>query len=216
MRSDADIQREAESALRGPGQGAPLDVAVHEGVVRLAGVVGSYCDKFGLEALVRGIAGVENVVNELEVSLPLAGHPCDEDIHCAVLRALQTEVPEISDTLRARVCRGEVTLEGRVEWPFLRERAESAVRRLGFVSTVHNAITLAESALTREVTRQIAEAFARCAHAEPRQISVATHGSEATLRGQVSSVFERLLAEQSAWAVPGIRAVRNELTLRGS
>lgn len=144
MRADSEIQRAVDAELRARQRDEPSNVsgAVHGGVVRLSGSARSYCEKYAVERAIRDIAGVTGVLNEIETRIAASAHLPDAEIRCHVLRALQTEVPRIFDHLQVEVGNGEVTLRGSVGCRFLSERAESAVRRLGSVVTVHNSIAV--------------------------------------------------------------------------
>jgi len=105
-----------------------------------------------------------------------------------------------------RVQGGKVTLDGVLGCRFMRERAESAVRRLGNIATVHNAITLEAEALSSEVQERVGDA----------NVSACASCGEVTLTGSVSSDAARIRAEQAAWSVPGVQRVMNNITIRSS
>jgi osmotically-inducible protein OsmY len=211
VRSDGDILRDIGTELRERQCNEPSHVVAqaHCGVIRLTGSASTYCEKYAIERAVRDIEGVAGVVNDIEVQISPLAPLSDEQLRCEVLRALQTEVPAIFDRLTVSVHDGEVTLEGTVDYAFFHERAEMAVRRLGHVSTVHNAITLEPRALAQEVEQHIRQSL----HAGVECSASASHG-EITLTGIVSSDEARVLAEQAAWSVPGVLQVRNDLTVR--
>jgi osmotically-inducible protein OsmY len=144
MKPDSDIQRaiDAELHARQRDERSNVTAAVQGGVVRLSGFTRSYCEKYAIETAMRAIAGVSEVLNEIETRIEPAAHLSDTEIRCHVLQAVETEVPSVFKQLQIDVRDGEVTLKGRVGCPFLRQRAESAVRRLGSIVTVHNAIAI--------------------------------------------------------------------------
>lgn len=213
MRSDAEIQRDVESELRsGPHTDeSDIGVQVNDGIVRLAGFACSYCEKYHAENAAKRVAGVAGVVNDVELHLTSAEHLSDEELRCAASRALHTEVPATCDKVKVLVHGGEITLEGTVSWHFLRERAESAIRRLQGVTVIHNAIAIEPEALSREVRQRIDAVLRRGASGTVGGISVETHGGEVTLQGRLRCDAERLLAEQAAWSVPGVTAVINHI-----
>jgi osmotically-inducible protein OsmY len=216
MRSDADIQRDVEYELRSCPHTDEMDirVQVHDGVVRLTGFACSYFEKHHAESNARRVGGVASVVNDIELHLCSAEHLSDEELRASALRALRTEVPHVCDRVEVLVKGGEITLWGSVAWHFLRERAESAIRRLVGVTVIHNAITIEPEALTREIRQRIEAALHCNVCAESGPISVETRGGDVTLRGQVHSGTERLLAEQAAWSVQGVTAVSNLISAR--
>jgi osmotically-inducible protein OsmY len=188
-----------------------IAVRVNDGIVRLTGFACSYCEKYHAENAAKRVLGVADVVNDVELHLTSTAHLSDEELRCAASHALQTEVPAACDKVKVLVDRGEITLEGTVSWHFLRERAESAVRRLQGVTVIHNAITIEPEALSREIKQRIDAVLRRGASGAAGDISVETHGGEVTLRGRVDRDAERLLAEQTAWSVQGVTAVSNQI-----
>jgi osmotically-inducible protein OsmY len=149
MRDDVEIQHAVDAELCARQRDEPSNVSavVRRGVVRLSGFTGTYHEKYAAETAIRAIAGVTDVINDIETHLVTSTHPSDAALRCEVMRALQTEVPSLCERLTVEVHNGEVTLKGSAGCYFLRERAESAVWRLGSIVTVHNAITLDPEAL---------------------------------------------------------------------
>lgn len=58
---------------------------------------------------------------------------------------------------------GWLTLEGTADWNYVRERAESAVKRIRGVKGVTNSITLKPKVAPYEIRRKIEDAFRRSA-----------------------------------------------------
>lgn len=219
MREDSEIQRaiDAELRARQGDETSNVSATLHCGVVRLSGFTSSYCEKYAVEGVIRAIPGVADVLNEIETHTVPSAHPSDAELRCEVLRALQTEVPSIFDRLTINVRDGAVTLEGSVGCCFLRERAESAVRRLGSLVTVHNAITLEPAALMGEVQRRVdalCHVLPGSSNARNTEVRASATDAEITLTGSVECTEARVLAEQAAWSVPGVLKVRNQITLQ--
>jgi osmotically-inducible protein OsmY len=219
MRDDSEIQKviDAELLARRDDERSTLTATIHRGVVRLGGFTASYCEKFAAERAIREIPGVVEVINEIEAHVASSVHPSDVELRCEVLRALQTEVPSVFDRLHVDVHAGEVTLSGSVGCHFLKQRAESAVRRLGTVVTVHNAILLDEKTLVSEVQQRVdalCHVMPGASTAANAAICARVQGNEITLTGSVECSEARALAEQAAWSVPGVQGVRNEIAIQ--
>lgn len=219
MREDSEIQRAVDAELRARQRDelSQVSAVVHRGVVRLSGFTGSYGEKYAVERAIRAIAGVADVLNEIETHITPAAQASDAALQCEVSRALQTEVPSIVERLTVEVRNGEVTLKGSVGCCFVRERAESAVRRLGSIVTVHNAITLEPEALVSEVQRRVdalCHVMPSASNARNAEICASASGCEVTLTGNVDCTDARALAEQAAWSVPGVLSVRNEIAIQ--
>jgi osmotically-inducible protein OsmY len=114
---------------------------VEEGVVTLVGGVDSETKKRHAEAIVLNIQGVESVVNELEVVLPMGDQRADEDIARAAMLALELTV---RGGVKVSVDSGWVTLDGTVEGHEERESAARAVSRVLGVRGVTNLIEVSE------------------------------------------------------------------------
>ena len=108
---------------------------------------------------------------------------------------------------------GWLTLEGTADWNYVRERAESAVKRIRGVKGVTNSITLKPKVAPYEIRRKIEDAFRRSAELDASRITVEANGSEVILRGTVKSWAERQEAERAAWAAPGVTRVDDRITI---
>jgi osmotically-inducible protein OsmY len=106
-----------------------------------------------------------------------------------------------------------VTLRGEVEWPFQREAAERAIRRLAGIKGVTNWVTVAIRATSGDIKQKIEKALVRNAETDAHHITVEVHGHAATLKGQVRSFAEKLAAERTALSAPGIASVANEIKI---
>ena len=216
MRPDAEIEADVtkELAARSGNDTERVAAQVHHGVVNLSGSVRSYCEKYRIEQATLGIADVAGVINTIEVCPGSSVHLSDEEIRCAALHALQTELPTEFTHLRVRVFNGEVTLEGHTSCHFLRERAENAVRRVGTIPVIHNAIALEPAALARSVRERIDEKLQNGFRSAIGDLSVESCDGTVTLQGHVTSAAQRELAEQAAWSVSGVTGVKNVLVVQ--
>jgi osmotically-inducible protein OsmY len=143
MRPDSEIRRDVEAELRWSPDIDDRDVAirVHGGVVRLTGSVHSHAERRHVESKVKRIAGVIGVANDIQVRLP-SGNGMDSQIAREAVMALKRALPTAYDRLEVVVRKGEVVLQGRVEWPFQRDHAGDAVRALRGVTGVRNLISV--------------------------------------------------------------------------
>lgn len=215
MRSDSEIKRDVEDALRWEPQidASNVAVAVKSGVVTLTGFTHSYGDKFEAETIAKRVRGVIGLANDIEVRLPVIDTPPDPDIARDAIARLKQELPVSWERIKVVVKNGVVTLEGEVEWNYQRDRAEQAVRWLKGVKSVSNLIKLRPSASPSEIKHKIEEAFRRSAEIDANHITVEAHGDEVVLRGTVHSWAERREAERAAWAAPGVTRVDDRITV---
>ena len=216
MRSDSDIKRDLEAELKWAPDVCETDIAVKvtSGVVTLTGYAVSVYEKYRAEVAVKRVAGVTAVANDLAVRAPLDGMPTDPEIARDAVVALKLELPLTWENIKPIVKQGHITLEGTVEWHDQRQRAEAAMRHLRGVLSVRNSITLKPHVAPFEIKQRIEDAFRRNAIIDAHKVAVDASGSEVTLRGEVRSWAEWDQAQATAWAAPGVLAVKNEITVR--
>lgn len=215
MRSDTDIKRDVEAELRFRPDIDERDIAVkvNSAVVTLTGFTRRYLDKDRAEEAVKRVFGVAGVANDIEVRLAGGEGLTDPEITRAAVQAIRSEVPAISEKIKVLVHHGQVTLEGEVEWFYLKEEAEHVVRGLRGVTGVVNLISIQPTVKPSEIRQRIGEAFRRSAQIDADQITIDAHGGEVTLHGRVRSWPEREEAEHTAWHAPGVTRVKNEITV---
>ena len=215
MRADTDIKRDVEAELRFRPDIHEKDIAVkvNDTIVALSGFTCSYLDRQRAEAAVKRIAGVAGVANDIEVRLASADGLSDPQITRTAVQAIRARVPAASESIQVLVDRGHITLEGKVEWFYIKEDAERAVRGLLGVSGVTNSIAVQPAAQPEDIRQRIEDAFRRSAQVDAGRIAVDAHGGEVTLHGRVRSWPEREEAEQTAWSAPGVTQVHNRITV---
>ncbi len=218
MRSDTDIRRDVEAELRFRPDIDERDIAVkvNDAVVALTGFTQTYLDKQRAEEVVKKVAGVAGVANDIEVRLGNGAGLTDPEITRAAVLAIRSGTPAISENIKVLVHHGRVTLEGKVEWYYLKETAERVVRGLRGVTGVTNSIRIEPSAEPGEIRQRIEEAFRRSAQIDAARVTIEARGGEVTLHGRVRSWPEREEAEQTAWSAPGVTRVNNEISVGSS
>jgi osmotically-inducible protein OsmY len=137
----------------------------------------------------------------------------DPDIARDIMAALKTNPDVPFDRVKVTVVEGFVTLEGRVDQEFQRLAAESAIRNLAGIRSIHNRISIIAKLAPVEVTDRIEEALTRIAELEARRIRVEVKDSRVSLYGTVRSWEEKYAAERAAWSVAGIVDVESHLTV---
>jgi osmotically-inducible protein OsmY len=215
IRSDVDIQQDVLEELSWDPHinVSDIGVSVKEGVVTLTGLVDNYLVRLAAQNAALRVKGAHAVANDIEVRLHTSAERTDSDLALAALYALKWDAAIPTDKLDITVSHGYVTLRGEVEWPFQREAAERAIRRLAGIKGVTNWVTVAIRATSGDIKQKIEKALVRNAETDAHHITVEVHGHAATLKGHVRSFAEKLAAERTALSAPGIASVDNEIKI---
>jgi osmotically-inducible protein OsmY len=215
IRSDVEIQQDVleEMSWDQHINVSDIGVSVKEGVVTLTGLVDNYLVRLAAQNAALRVKGAHAVANDIEVRPHTSAERTDSDLALAALYALKWDAAIPTDKLDITVSHGYVTLRGEVEWPFQREAAERAIRRLAGIKGVTNWVTVAIRAMPEDIKQKIEKALVRNAETDAHRITVEVHGHAATLKGQVRSFAEKLAAERTALSAPGIASVTNEIKI---
>jgi osmotically-inducible protein OsmY len=218
MRSDSDIEQDVKEELCWNPDLDTTDIAVsvHKGVVTLTGLVRSNLDQYEAELAAKRVAGVLAVANDLDVRMPSSDERPDPEIARDAVAAIQSQLPFSWRQIGIVVKKGQINLEGSVEWQYQRRSAEDAVRRIKGVKSVINLIELKPRVQPCEIKEKIQDAFRRNAEVDANRITVEADGSEIILKGSVRSWIEREEAERIAWAAPGVTKVEDEIVVVGN
>ncbi|MBU9696603.1 BON domain-containing protein [Rhodobacteraceae bacterium HSP-20] len=192
---------------------AHVGVAAKDGVVTLSGHVATYAEKLKAEEVAMGVRGVKAIAEEIEVR-PAGTHAtADDEIARRVLEVLRWNTTVPDDRVKVTVQNGWVTLTGSVEWNYQRESASRALQGLAGVRGVANTIRIAPKASPADLRNRIEQALKRQTELDALGIAVELADGSVTLRGKVHSLSERRVAEQAVWAAPGVREVRDNLSV---
>jgi osmotically-inducible protein OsmY len=189
-----------------------IGVAVTDGVVTLSGYVPSYVQQAGIEAAVQRVPGVRAIAMDLTVRLREDHRHDDDEIARRALDVLKWSVG-ISPDIKLIVEDGKITLRGAVAWNYQREAAERALCRLAGVVGISNNIEVRQKVAPTKVEGRIREAFERNAELDSRGIKVEIDDGKVVLSGVVRAWFERKMAEDTSWSIPGVTTVTNNIAV---
>jgi len=215
MKTDLEIQHDVMAELQWePGlKNSQIGVSVNHGVVMLSGVVDTYYKKVLAEKATKKVSGVKAVAEEIVVKVPGGKTYTDVDIATAVLSALKWNSTIDESRIDVQVEDGEVTLTGVAEWNFQKVSAQKAVENLVGISNIVNNIRVQNKIIAQDVKQRISEAFERNAAIDSNKLSVQVAGDKVILIGTVRSFAEKMDAEKTAWASPGVMDVDNQLVV---
>jgi osmotically-inducible protein OsmY len=215
MKTDSQLQQDVMAELKWePAVHAEqIGVEVKNGVVTLAGAVGSYTEKWNAERAAQRVNGVKALAVEMKVKLSEFGQRSDADIAASARNILGWTSSLPADAVKVLVEGGWLTLSGSVEWQYQRQDAANGVRYLSGVTGVSNQIAIQPSLSATVVKSDIEAALKRRAAADAKTIAVAVKGADVTLTGTVHSWAERDLATRSAWGSAGVRTVVDKMNL---
>jgi len=210
---DSEIRRKVIAELDWDSSidSSAVGVAVKDGVVTLSGSIANYWQKKEAERVVKRVAGVKAVAEDLTIKLPGTATRSDVDIAQSVVSGLRFNVAVPRDRIQVTVEDSWVTLEGEVEWQYQKSAAENAIKHLMGVKGVTNSISIKPRVSAADVKAKIEGAFARRAQLDANQIRVESSDNKVILRGSVRSWDEKEQAEQAAWAAPGVTKVENNV-----
>ena len=140
---------------------------------------------------------------------------------CPTTRSLKRAINVLSwdsvlpnNAIQVTVREGLVTLTGKVNWYYQKSSAERDVRRLLGVRSVVSNIQIEPHAKPENVKRKIEAALKRHAEIEAGDIRVTVRDDdEVLLEGKVRNWDEKFAVESAAWSAPGVKNVKDQLTI---
>lgn len=215
MKTNEELQKDVQNAIKWEPllHAAEIGVTAKDGVISLTGVVDSYSKKLEAENAAKNVAGVKAVVEKIEIKFSSSWNKSNADIANDVLSAIKARWDVPNDEVKVKVEDGWVTLEGELSWNFQKEAAKTAVNYLKGVKGVTNNITIKSETNVVIEKKDVEDALARHWSINDRNIKVSVSGTTVTLKGTVTSSYQKDEAERIAWNTPGVWSVKNELVV---
>ena len=215
-KSDSEIKTQVVREMKWDSRigWADIGVEVNKGVVTLTGKVTNYAKKVAAQNAAHRIAGVLDVVNEIEVRPQGTSVATDEELARAVRHALQWDAFVPDEQIKSTVSDGWVTLEGEVNLWRERQDAERAVLRLqSVIGVVNNIRMIPQKVDAKELREQIEYALERRADREAERLRIEVNDGAVDVFGRVHSWQEKRAVLGSISHAPGVKDVRDHLRL---
>jgi len=212
MKTNEELQRDVQLAIKWEPllKDEEIGAVAKAGVVTLTGTVDSYRKKAEAEAAARSVAGVQAVVEEIEIRFDNSSFSKnDNEIAAEVLNVFKWHAEVPGDQIKITVEKGWVSLQGEVQWNYQKEIAESAVANLLGVTGVINHIKIMVNKLDEVEKAAIEDALERNWSLSECDIEVKVSDNKVTLTGIVDSWYQKNEAERIAWKAPGVSSVAN-------
>jgi osmotically-inducible protein OsmY len=154
------------------------------------------------------VPGVRTVDDQLSPRRRGARHRADARTEAAVLNAFIADDALPAETMHVHVSDGNVTLSGRVDFPYQREEAEEVAMSVPGVSEIRNHLSVWVRVSVNEVTERVTKAIG---DAGAGQLTVSTHHNVVTLSGTVRSRADRDAAVAAAAGADAVVDVEDRI-----
>ncbi len=213
MKTNELLQKEVQDAMKWEPllKEEKIVVEVSDGVVTLSGTVDNFAKKQEAESAAKKVAGVQVVVEKLEVHMIKPNQKQSDEIAHQILNAFKWNWEIPNDSIKVTVEKCWVYLEGTVEWNYQREAAAKAVRNMVGVMGVNNNIVILSANEDKLEKEAIDLALVRNSAIDDDNVFVNVFGNKVTLTGTVTSWFQKEEAGRMAWNAPGVREIDNAI-----
>ena len=114
-----------------------------------------------------------------------------------------------------------VMLRGKVDSDAAKQAAEDITKMLDGVKTVKNDLKVVAPSMREAtddkdeaITARVQKKIAKNAHLKKADIAVQTNAGVVSLTGEVKDILTSANASWTAWFVPGVKSVKNDLTVK--
>ncbi|WP_055077527.1 BON domain-containing protein [Pseudanabaena sp. 'Roaring Creek'] len=215
-KTDADLKTDvlAELKYEPSVKVTDIGVLVKDGTVTLNGYATNAVEKWEAVRATKRVVGVKAIADDIEIKLPESFINTDSDIAAAAIHHIDwfTTIPRGS--VKVTVRNGWITLDGEVDWQYLKIAAGHFLHHLSGVKGVSNEISIKSRLSVKEVATDIQSAFKRSAMLDATKIQIEVAGSKVTLKGKVRNYAELEEAERAVWAASGVLTVDNQLSVQ--
>ncbi|NMA68418.1 MAG: BON domain-containing protein [Desulfitobacterium sp.] len=214
-RSEKEIQEDIHRLLKTHfgESGRGIKVEVKGDRVSLWGTVDTLAEKNFIGQRIHRIDGIVELDNSLTVASD--GKITDKDIQEQVIERLKQSNHEEIGHLGCRVSKGTVTLLGHLEAQSTERLAKRIASQVRGVKEIRSEIQFFEKDVDdATLVNRVEDTFVESPWVNAQQINTTAHKGVITLTGLVNSPEEIEWAVETAYQVPGVKAVVSELLSR--
>jgi osmotically-inducible protein OsmY len=218
MKNNETLQKEVQDAIKWEPllHAAEIGVTAKDGVITLTGVVDSYTKKIEAETAAKNVAGVKAVVEKIEINFGSLAIKSDNEIASEIVNAIKWNLKIPNNTVKIKVEKGWVTLEGELSWNYQKNTAKNAITEIKGIKGITNRITIKPES-RNEIEKQVIEsALERNGSINTENVHVTVDGTLVTLSGTVNSLYEKEEVEKITWNAHGVWHVENDLVVEYS
>ena len=225
--SDNELELAVEDAwLLDPAtQSYRLDADAQDGILTITGTVSSYAEKKLSATVAKGVRGVKEIINDIEVDYQVTRH--DKEIRNEIIARLENDVRVDDLLINVEVDDGDVLLTGTVG--SLQEKnqaySDSWVAGVNSVDStglevkwwVRDELRRSQAYDSRsddKIQKAIEEALGYDPRIIPYDVIVVVSDGMVTLTGTVDNLAAKRAAEQDARNTLGVRRVTNNIKVR--
>lgn len=212
MKTNEELQKDVQDAIKYEPSlhAAEIGVTAKDGIITLSGIVDAYLKKTEAENATKNVAGVKAVVENITIKYNNFSKN-DNDVAVEVLQALKDSLLLPNDVVKVKVENGWVSLDGELSWNYQREAAKKAVNYLMGVKGITNNIKIKSEVNDSIEKKEIENALERHWSINANDIAVKVSGTNVTLSGNVTSLYQKEEAEHVVWNTRGVSSVDNQL-----
>jgi len=144
MKNNLDLQKAVSKAFNISSElcNENIQITAESGVITLTGVVDDYIKKIVAVDTARAVNEVLSVIDNIEIQYGRLPKISDGIVANIVLNAIKWNWEVPYHQVNVKVKKGQVTLEGRLQFDFQKEAAEYTAIKLAGVKSVINNITI--------------------------------------------------------------------------
>ncbi len=192
---------------------AGLVVVAHDGAVTLQGTVESLAERHAALTAAWRIRGVRALNDTIKVEIHRHHKRSDDEIAALAAHRFAGNLQIPQNAIRIAVRNGWITLTGQVAKGFQSQAAEHDLRGLPGIVGIRNEIVIKTKLPLSDLGDSIGSAIARSRLYDPGAIQVSAQGSVVVLKGRAASPHDRQIALDTAWAIPGITGIEDDIVL---